>query len=280
METIEEGTERGKTEILFEEKDYGDIGITYEFLDSTGHKWIQQNVAELMLGVGYKSVERYCKELNVKRERHRTKRYSYNFIREHDVEAIAAHFDKALKRPWNDIPHTDDNKKVLSKTDAQFLAEQHMSQAVANFQTQIGKLENRNDKLEARNDTLREQNDKLNNDLKNVATETMKIQGREKNWLLIFILCLAFIGGGSFFVWNSHKELENKKAQVSKKNTSLSKEVQQKTQAITSKNMEIRTLENKLKDQEIEFLKTRAEEKRLEKFNVLSDFKLEGGILK
>jgi len=280
MDTIEEKPDPKTTEVIFEEKDYGDIGITYEFLDSTGHKWIQQNVAELMLGVGYKSVERYCKELNVKRERHRTKRYSYNFIREHDVEAIAAHFDKALKRPWNDIPHTDDNKKVLSKTDAQFLAEQHMSQAVATFQARIGKLEERNDKLEERNDSLKEQNDTLNGELKNVTAEKMNVQGREKNWQLIFILCLFVMGGGGFFVWDSNKDLENQKTQVAQENSSLAKEVQQKAQSITSKDMEIRKLENKLKDQEIEFLKTRTEENRLEKFGVFSDFKLKGGTLK
>ena len=267
MNTYNETIDQKTAEIVFEEKDYGDrLGITYEFIDSTGHKWIQQNVAEFMLGVGYKSVERYCKDLNVKRERHKTKRYSYNFIKENDVEAIANHYDKALKRPWTEIPHTDENKKVLSKSDAQFVAEQHMAQAVTTYQSRISKLEDRNDKL--------------NDDIKTANNETTKTKGREKNWQLLFILCLAVIGGGSFFVWDSLKEWETEKSQTIKKNSSLTQEVQQKTQIITSKDMEIRKLENELKDQEIEFLKTRAEKKSLEKFTLFEGLKLEGDTLK
>lgn len=214
-------------------------GITYEYTDPTSkERWIQQVVGEHMLDVRWKQFDRYCEALDPKVEKRRikTKRYSYNFIKESDVHRIAEAFNKVIRIPIKDIPRTDENAKVFSKTDLSTIVEgevNHRGMAVFNEYRVIIK-------------DLTAKNESLHTEVNSLVKEKYTILSKLKNWRIAAVILL--IGGGvaAAFVYSTNKD-----------NDRLYDEKKSMTNAITSLNAENSnlTLKTKMQDDEIEILK-------------------------
>jgi hypothetical protein len=124
------------------------LGITYE-LFINGEKYVQQAVGEHRLGVRVKQFDRYCKMINppVIKIRKQTERYSYNFIKEIDLERMAHHYQKVMRIPLEEIPHTDQNKKTLSVTDAKAMALEQAQVIFKDLYSRVNVLETKNEEL-------------------------------------------------------------------------------------------------------------------------------------
>lgn len=133
------------------------LGIEKEYPEYTinGEKWIQHVVAEHMLRVGPKQFERYCADPvfdpKIEKRRIQTPHYSYIFVKESDVNRISSVKGRALRIPLKDIPSTDPNKKIFSKTDVESMAKTVVNeQALAifkNYDLRIHDLETKNEHL-------------------------------------------------------------------------------------------------------------------------------------
>ncbi len=217
----------------------GISGITFEYTDpATQERWIQQVVGEHMLDVRWKQFDRYCEALDPKVEKRRikTKRYSYNFIKESDVHRIAETFNKVIRIPVKDLPRTDENAKIFSKTDLGSIVEgevSHRGMAVFNEYKVIIK------DLTAKNETL-------HTEVNSLVKEKYTILSKLKNWRITAAILL--IGGGvaAAFVYSTNKD-----------NDRLYDEKRQAAVTITSLNAENSnlSLKTKMQDDEIEILK-------------------------
>ncbi len=217
-------------------------GITFEYTDpATQERWIQQVVGEHMLDVRWKQFDRYCEALDPKVEKRRikTKRYSYNFIRESDVHRIAQTFNKVIRIPVKDIPRTDENAKIFSKTDVGTMAEKVVNDrgmAVFNEYKVIIK-------------DLTAKNESLHTEVNSLVKEKYTILSKLKNWRIAAVILL--IGGGvaAAFVYSTNKD-----------NDRLYGENKQATTTIISLNAENSNLalKTKMQDDEIEILKKQA----------------------
>ena len=160
MDPIEiESTVKNSEEILpevpLQSIHYKDIGLTYKFIDSAGETWFHQIVGEWMLGVRTRQFDYYCKNMvpPVIKRREQTSRYSYNFVKESDIHRIAQTKGKVLRMPLQDIPTTDSNEKIFSKTDVETGYKKAVNElALAefkNYDLRINDLVTKNDHLNA-----------------------------------------------------------------------------------------------------------------------------------
>ena len=218
-------------------------GIKFEYTDpTTNERWIQQVVGEHMLDVRWKQFDRYCGALEPKVEKRRikTKRYSYNFIKESDVHRMAKAFNKVVRIPIKDIPRTDENEKIFSKTDVGSMVEgevNHRGMAIFNEYKEIIK------NLESRNETL-------HTEVNSLVKEKYTVLSKLKNWQItaVIVMVILVAGGGvaAYFVYTTNKD-----------NDRLYDEKRQASAIITTLNAENSNLnlKTKMEDDEIEILK-------------------------
>jgi len=241
--------QEGPKDAKLESIKYKDIGLAYEFLDHTGEKWFQQVVGEHMLGVRTKQFDRYCEEMEPKVEKRRvkTRHYSYNFIKELDIFRIAEAKGKAIRIPLKDLPTTDTNQKVFSKTDFDSMAETIIQdKAVAIFKEYNDRMRS----LETTNTSLSSEVVNLAKEKTQLIEEKFNIINKKRIWKISTILCGAFlvIGGGvaAVVILNLNKD-----------NDQLFNESLNKSKIINTKVAELNSLNDKIKNQEIEYLKSR-----------------------
>jgi len=213
-------------------------GITFEYTDPvTKEQWIQQVVGEHMLDVRWKQFDRYCEAIDPKVEKRRikTKRYSYNFIKESDVHRIAKAFNKVIRIPIKDIPRTDENEKIFSKTDVGSMVEGEVNHRGAAV---FGEYKNLIADYKSKNETL-------NEEVKTLLKEKYTISSKLKNWQIIGIISLVVlvIGGGVGYLQYHKLDTDNDKTltdndNIQKENTGLKtmvKDLQDQYQSVMKK---------------------------------------------
>ncbi len=303
IESSGKNTEETIADVPLQSVHYKDIGLTYEFIDSNGEKWFHQIVGEFMLGVRTRQFDYYCKNDLVPpivKRRVQTSRYSYNFIKEADIFRIAKAKGKILRMPLKDIPTTDTNEKVFSKTDVESMAKNVVNdQALAifkNYDLRIHDLESKNDHLYAEvnrlttekseiietkskeidqlveeksriiemkskeiNQIVKENQEiigkkaaevnKLSQEASQLAIDKANALNRKRAWENATIALIVFfvIGGGAVavYVYNTYKDNDRL---YDVKNT--------QAKIILSKDSEIYNLNEKMKTDEIQYLKS------------------------
>jgi len=209
-------------------------GITFEYTDpATKERWIQQVVGEHMLDVRWKQFDRYCEAIDPKVEKRRikTKRYSYNFIKESDVHRMAQAFNKVIRIPIKDIPRTDENEKIFSKTDVGSMVEgevNHRGAAVfSEYKNMIADYKSKNEAL--------------NEEVKTLLNKNFATSSRLKNWQITAIISLVIlvIGGvGGYLGYLQYHKLDTDNDKVLAENENIQKE-----------NISLKTMVKDLQDQ-------------------------------
>jgi hypothetical protein len=183
IESSNKNSEEIVTGVPLQSIHYKDIGLTYKFIDDAGETWFHQIVGEWMLGVRTRQFDYYCKNMvpPVIKRREQTSRYSYNFVKESDIHRIAQAKGKVLRMPLQDIPTTDSNEKIFSKTDLEAGYKKAVNElAIAefkNYDLRIHDLETKNDHLNTEVNRLTIEKAEI---IESKSKETLQIAGEKQ----------------------------------------------------------------------------------------------------